>query len=67
MSKYLRLRDKIKKTGDSVRIHKKDVKATAEFDTNGYVILTCSKDKECHNLVLYLSPVEFNLSSWNYK
>lgn len=67
MSKYIRLRDKIEKTGKSVRMHKKDVKAKAELDKNGYVILTCSKERECRNLVLYLSPVEFNLSSWSYK
>lgn len=66
MSKYIRLRDKIEKTGRSVRMRKRDVKAKAELDNNGYVILTCSKKRECNNLVLYLSPVEFNLSRWSY-
>lgn len=68
LTRYNNLKSKVANGASKVQMYsnKTHVNADASLDTNGYVFVTVPKSRSGKSVVLYMSPSEFDKSSWRY-
>lgn len=67
-NRYDSLKSKVSNGASQVHMYssKTHVSADASLDSNGYVFVTVPKSRVDEAIILYMSPREFNKSSWRY-
>lgn len=68
LTRYNNLKSKVANGASKVQMYsnKTHVNADASLDSNGYVFVTVPKSRSGKSVVLYMSPLEFDKSSWRY-
>ena len=68
LNRYDSLKSKVANGASQVHMYssKTHVNADASLDCNEYVFVTVPKSRVGERIVLYMSPLEFNRSSWRY-